>query len=143
MKKMAILVVMALIFSCFLTFSVSVSAKEVPITEENLALLKGKWEGRLNYGGFKKADVPVVLEIINDTIPLKGKITLSFPAAGVAEVPFENGIIEKGKFLVKYEDGKPWIKLRLDVKGEKIELLGDYSGKSGGGFLWLYEKINP
>lgn len=111
-------------------------AKEVSITitEENFSLLKGKWEGTKNIPGV--GDLPCSLEIINNALPFKGcYYSNTSSAGGDSERPFENGTIEKGQFVVRWNNFE-WMRLTF-VRSEKGEILlvGTlaYSNRRGSG----------
>ena len=71
MKKILILLLVV-----FMVASVAYAQKAMKIAAKDLPALKGTWEGMLN---FTSPDVncPVKLEILNDAVPVKGKITIS------------------------------------------------------------------
>lgn len=130
MKKLTAVAIMV-IFSCFLIFSASIkdaSAKEVPITEENIHLLKGRWEG---YGrgvsqkiGGRSVELPIESEIVNDCAPLKGTLIYYKMTGGNLVLPFDNGVIENGKLLIRWDKEKHWVHLKLDIKSGKVRLKG-------------------
>jgi hypothetical protein len=75
MKKIICLVVVVLMIA-----AVAIAAsKKVAIKEKDLASLKGTWEGILTYGTFEPQSGPMKLEILNDTVPVKAKLTLDVP----------------------------------------------------------------
>jgi hypothetical protein len=58
--------------------SVAFAAQKMKITAKELPGLKGTWEGMLDFGlGASASSTPAKLEILNDTVPVKAKITLS------------------------------------------------------------------
>ena len=141
MKKTVL--VLALIFCFFLPFSVS--AKEMPITEENLPLLKGKWEGTwdLTMGGRGRGPMGLLIE--NESCPLKGSLIFyKLDAGGSRTEPFENGVLEKGELFIQWEKYKN-LRLKLYVPKGAPELRGElfWEGKSGtyrGGRIIFYKK---
>jgi hypothetical protein len=70
MKKIICLLAIAL-----MVVSVAIAAQK--ITTKDLASLKGTWEGRIEFGIMAAETATAKLEILNDTVPLKGKLTLS------------------------------------------------------------------
>ena len=74
MKRIIGLCAVALVIA-----SVAFAAQK--ITTKDLAGLKGTWEGRVEFGIATAETATAKLEILNDTVPLKGKLTLS----GVSE----------------------------------------------------------
>ena len=72
MKKAILLIAVAL-----LVVSVGLAvAQKKGWTEKDLAGLKGMWTGSFDFGVFDVATAPGSLEILNDKVPLKGKLTL-------------------------------------------------------------------
>ena len=75
MKKIICLVVVILMIA-----AVAYAAKKVPITAKNVASLKGTWTGVISFatiGAAGGVTSPVTLEILNDTPPLKAKMTIA------------------------------------------------------------------
>jgi len=100
MKKTVVLAAMVVVF--VFTFNPLVWAKEMPITEENISQLKGNWEGYrrgMNDMGMMIESL-TDLEIFNDTPPFKCEfVYYGSKKGGFLRVPFNNGIIEEGKFF--------------------------------------------
>ncbi len=111
--------------------------KPEPITKGNMSLLKGKWEGSSTFGSVAtKIQVPATMEIYNETVPLKGKLTMhDVPPAvfnllaskpktlsGDASIEFGDGNInERGSFVVK--QGENHFELTLKI-GPKLRMDG-------------------
>ena len=73
MKKIICLVVVLLMIA-----TVAFAAKKVLITTKNVASLKGTWSGVMSFGGAEQGGTsPVTVEILNDTVPLKCKLTVA------------------------------------------------------------------
>ncbi len=72
MKK--IICVMAVVL---LVASVAYAQKRTPITDKDVAGLKGTYEGMLQFGLTGTDTTGAKLEILNDTLPLKAKLTLT------------------------------------------------------------------
>ena len=75
MKKIICLVVVILMIA-----AVAYAAKKVVITKQNVASLKGTWTGMLSFATIGAAGgitSPCTFEILNDTPPLKAKLTIS------------------------------------------------------------------
>ncbi len=96
MKKIFCLIAVVLMLA-----SVAFAAK---ITTKDLAGLKGTWVGSLDFGmvGGQGGSSPCTLEILNDTVPVQGKLTLSnvpnFVASGLG--------IQAGKNEMNLNDGQ-------------------------------------
>jgi hypothetical protein len=91
MKKMICLLVIAL-----LVVSVGLAvAQKKGFTQKDLAGLKGMWAGTLEFGAFDVASAPASLEILNDKVPLKGKLTVKNVPDAVAN---NLGIMSDGTF---------------------------------------------
>jgi hypothetical protein len=70
MKKIICLVAVALMIA-----TVAYAQKAMKLDAKNLAGMKGTWEGMLTFD--VKVNCPVKLEILNDTVPVHGKLTVS------------------------------------------------------------------
>jgi hypothetical protein len=99
-----------------------------PIFSSDVPALKGTWEGsrQINWGRYQSYD-PAILEVDNDSIPLRGKLTLLFMEGKDTRVfQFDNGTIDpKGNLLLPLkEDTKAVLSFH---KGEnKMRLDGYY-----------------
>jgi len=71
MKKIVCLVVVFLMVA-----AVAIAAKKMKITEKDLPGLKGTWVGILSFGGMEAGTSPAKLEILNDTVPVKSRLTV-------------------------------------------------------------------
>jgi hypothetical protein len=72
MKKIICLLAVVLMIA-----SVAYAAKKVAIDAKNLSGLKGTWTGIMSFGAFEGGGTsPVTLEILNDSAPVKGKLTI-------------------------------------------------------------------
>jgi hypothetical protein len=72
MKKMICLLVIALMIA-----SVAFAAPAMKITAKDLPGLKGTWEGILGFGVGEQGTSPAKLEILNDTVPVKVRLTVT------------------------------------------------------------------
>ena len=73
MKKIICLVVVVLMIA-----SVAYAQKKMKITAKDLPALKGTWTGILSFGVMETGGTsPVTLEILNDSVPVKGRITVT------------------------------------------------------------------
>ncbi len=71
MKKMICLIAVALMVA-------SVAFAAMKITAKDLPALKGTWEGILGFGVTEQGGTsPVKLEVLNDTVPVKVKLTIT------------------------------------------------------------------
>ncbi len=71
MKKIICLIAVALMVA-------SVALAAAKITAKDLPALKGTWEGMLGFGVTEQAGTsPAKLEILNDTVPVKVKFTIT------------------------------------------------------------------
>jgi len=72
MKKIVCLVVVVLMIA-----AVAIAAKKTAINAKNLSDLKGTWTGILSFGVYDIGGTsPVTLEILNDSVPVKAKLTV-------------------------------------------------------------------
>jgi hypothetical protein len=73
MKKIICLLAVALMIA-----SVAFAAGKMKITAKDLPGLKGTWEGIVSFGEFEQGGTsPMKLEILNDAVPVKAKITVN------------------------------------------------------------------
>lgn len=115
---------------------------KIPIQTNELKLLKGEWEGARDiYWGLIQTFDYTLMEIFNDTLPLKGKVSISFLGEKDLRVySFENGMIDANGNLVA--DSGPDMKINLALYREKgkMKLYGSYSHGQKEGTLTLYKK---
>jgi len=79
MKKIVCLVGVVLMIA-----AVAIAAQKMVITEKNLPGLKGTWQGVLSFGVFDQGTSPAKLEILNDTVPVKAKLSIADVPAQIA-----------------------------------------------------------
>jgi hypothetical protein len=126
--------------SLLLTASCAIIPK-TPITSNDLAIFKGQWEGMriMQWNRMETKDF-TILEIYNDTLPLKGKLTISFMEGEIRSFAFENGEIDpQGNLLLPLADD---IKTELSLFKEptRMKLYGNYTYRRNLGTLVLYKK---
>jgi len=114
---------------------------KTPITPNDLALFKGQWEGMrtMQWNRMETKDF-TILEIYNDTLPLKGKLTISFMEGEIRSFAFENGEIDpQGNLVLTLADD---IKTELSLFKEptRMRLYGNYNHRRNVGTLVLYKK---
>ncbi len=128
MKKAIFLGFMGLLFTSIALVSYAAMTKEA-LTPSNVSDLKGKWEGwRTGQGG--TTGLRTELEIYNDTVPLKGKITYHDvrrrgmkDAVGDFAQEFSGTINENGNLYAK--SGQNYFELSLYKGDGKMKLDGD------------------
>ena len=87
MKKIICLVAIVVMIA-----SVAVAAQKAKFTAKDLAGVKGTWEGILGFGIGEAATSNVTLEILNDAVPVKAKLTVrSFPKEVAAQLGVQEG----------------------------------------------------
>ncbi len=93
-----------------------------PITQDDLKDLKGEWTGeRERVGIFNRTD----LKIYNDSLPLRGEVTLHFEQRAAPKTWFfKNGRIENGRLIVVWSKDRS-MDLRLRKGDGKMKLEGD------------------
>jgi len=79
MKKILILLLVVLMVA-----SVAYAQKKMKIDAKNLPTLKGTWEGMLNFQ--INVNCPAKLEILNDTAPVKAKLTITDIPAQITQM---------------------------------------------------------
>ena len=83
MKKIICIIAVVLMIA-----SVVYAQKKVGITAKDLAGMKGTYTGMISFGTFETGGTSAcTLEILNDTVPVKGKLTVSqIPAAVASQI---------------------------------------------------------
>jgi len=126
--------------SLLLTASCATIPK-TPITPNDLSLFKGRWEG-IRSMIFERREIRsfTILEVYNDTLPLKGKLVLHFMEADVRSFAFENGEIDQQGNLVLPLSGDIKTVLSLFKEPTRLKLYGSYYYRGNEGTLVLYKK---
>ena len=78
MKKIICLIAVALMIA-----SVAFAAGKMRIAAKDLPGLKGTWTGMISFGVMNVASSPAKLEILNDSEPVKAKLTLENVPGGI------------------------------------------------------------
>ena len=144
MKKMVVLVGIVLLF-VFMAMTSDALYTKKPITPSDVPALKGKWSGDRVLKGVPDKYL-VDLEISNDKLPLKGKLTLhKVIRAGLKErtevislTTKNNEINKEGNLVIKGE--KIQFELSLYTEDGKMKLEGDYRFQDLQGTLSVYKK---
>ena len=115
-----------------------------PIASSDLPVLKGKWEGtREIVINFLRTFSAAELEIYNDTLPLKGKLTLYVPEYIGNEVrtyPFEDGQVDQtGKLIINLHENDR-MELSFSSGETKKTLYGSYFRLRQTGRIVLHKK---
>jgi hypothetical protein len=132
----------AILFLIFSVLSACASMPKKPISSVDLASLQGQWEGARNivHGNMNFHDF-AVMEVSNDTLPLKGKVTIYFlEGSDIRIFPFERGMLDsEGNLVLPLdEDSKTILSL---YEGRKVlTLRGSYYYMGREGTLVLHKK---
>jgi hypothetical protein len=141
MKKIICLLVVALMVA-----SVAFAAAKMRITASDLPGLKGTWEGTLSWGEMGVANSVAKLEILNDAVPVKAKITISnipdviasrLGLMGSTVFESDEGVITTQGTLMWAGPAKNF--LEVSIKSEK-RLLGWYYFRGVKGDVSLNKK---
>jgi hypothetical protein len=110
---------------------------DTPITPEDLTDLMGAWTGqRVGKGGSNRTD----LNINNDSLPLKGDITLHFPKQSPKTWPC-SGEIEDGRLKLSWAQGNASADLNLRKKDDgSMQLTGTMVGAGVSGSV-TFKKV--
>lgn len=137
MKKIICLLVVTLMVA-----SVAFAAAKVKMTAKDLPGLKGTWEGILGFGVTEQGGTsPAKLEILNDTVPVKAKFTVTNVPDIVAQRTglqagqnlFEGeGVITTQGTLMFIGPQKNFVEVGL-ISKEKINVRYIYQSLSGDG----------
>jgi hypothetical protein len=124
MKKIICLVVVVLMIA-----GVAIAAKKMVITAKDLPGLKGTWEGTLGFGIMEQGGTsPVKLEILNDSVPVKARLTISNVPSDVAMQFGDSGgqkvgELDNGKITsqgtIMWVGAAPENFFEVSLKGEK------------------------
>jgi len=79
MKKIICILAVALMIASV----VYAAEKKAGITAKDLPAMKGMWSGMLSFGLMDSTSSPATLEILNDAVPVKAKLTVSNMAAAL------------------------------------------------------------
>lgn len=103
MKKIICLCAVALVIA-----SMAFAAQK--ITTKDLAGLKGNWEGRVEFGIMGASTAAAKLEILNDTVPVKAKLTLSGidPQVASALGMTGSGVVENNEGVITSQGTLMW-----------------------------------
>ncbi len=146
MKKTVCLLVIALLIAS-VAFAAQQKAQKPKITNDNLASLKGTWEGTISFGEYGAANSPAKLEIMSDKAPVKAKLTvMNVPnevasrlgqMSGTSMFESEDGEITTQGTLMFAGNNKNF--LELVMRSDK-KLMGSYFFKGVKGDLNLNKK---
>lgn len=109
-----------LIFSTIWMGCYSTKAKPTTITNYNMSLLKGKWEGLSTFGNVTNSvRVPTTMEIYNDTLPLKGKLTIhNVPPSVLSKIVAKPGTSSVDA-TIEFKDGN------INEQGHLVGMQGE------------------
>ncbi len=121
--------IMVLFFALSLVIGACATLPSKTITTGDLAALKGSWAGtRFLQMGKSQATTSLELVIANETLPLRGTVTLYLFAGDETRVyPFENGqITPQGKLLIPFGQDVMRMELTWFKEGNREKLQGSY-----------------
>jgi len=122
------------------------------VTKSNLSTLKGTWQGWTTFSSVQSNPIRTTLQITNDTVPVRGNITLNnlpgavasiFPAdaktaGNDVTIDFKNGMIsDQGTLIGQTEQN--FLELTLSV-GEKMKMNGWFYYYAAKGTVELTKK---
>jgi len=120
-------------------------AKKAGITAKDLAAMKGTYTGMLSWGDFEGGGTSAcTLEILNDAVPIKGKLTVSqvpqviASAIGLSTTPepmtSDEGVLTTQGTIMFAGAAKNW--LEVSKSGEKkVKVYYYFRGLKGDGTL--------
>ena len=117
MKKLFFFAMVILLGASFVTAKTAVK----PITQDDLKDLKGEWRGERigQLGGVHRTD----LIIFNDSLPLKGEVTLHFKGKAAKTWRWK-GRIKDGRLIIFWAKKSRSLDLGLRKGNGKMELEG-------------------
>jgi hypothetical protein len=126
----------------FLIGACATVSQKAPMTSSDLSFLKGEWEGTrvIQFDKLISTDW-TEMEIFNDSIPLKGKMTIYYlQGSDTRRYSFENGFIDpEGNLSIRLTEINN-ITLSLYREEKRIKLDGYYTHRGNLGTLTLYKK---
>jgi hypothetical protein len=151
MKKRICLVGIGLLFVSVVMMGCAPVQKTI-ITKSNLPTLKGTWQGWTTFSSVPSSPIRTTMQITNDTVPVRGWITLEnlpgavasiFPAdaktaGNNVTIDFKNGMISDQGTLIG-QTGQNFLELTLSV-GEKMKMNGWFYYYAAKGTVELTKK---
>ncbi len=127
MKKIVFLMI-----ALMMVASVAFAQKSIKITPDKLASLKGTWEGTITFSVGNTA--PAKLEILNDTVPVKGVFTIINLQDQLAQMLGATG----GQQVASNDEGKITTQGTIMWAGPKnfFEFTQTGDKKGNGWFYW-------
>ena len=108
MKKIICLLLVVLMIG-----AVAYAAAKVKIAKKDLPALKGTCEGTIGFGLMEGGGTsPAKLEILNDTVPVKAKLTITNVPANVAtefQLPSGQNVAESEEGLITSQGTLLWV----------------------------------
>ncbi len=140
MKKIICLLAVVLMIASV----VYAAAPKMKITAKDLPALKGTWTGIIGFGMTEAGTSPAKLEILNDTVPVKAKITIDNLPSNIAAATgltagqmvgeSDEGVITSAGTLMFVGPQKNFIEVTMTGKG-KINVWYVYRTLKGEGDL--------
>jgi hypothetical protein len=136
MKK-TIFVLAIVLMIASMAFAAEKTAK-AKFTAKDLAGVKGTWEGILGFGISDSATSPVTLEILNDTVPVKAKLTVrSFPKEIAAQLG-----VQEGANVFENDDGQVTSQGTLVFAGANKSFFEvTFTGKDKANIWYIFKMI--
>jgi hypothetical protein len=133
MKKILCVLAIVLIIA-----SVAVAAQKVKMTADDLAGVKGTWQGIIGFGIGDAATSNVTLEILNDTVPVKAKLTVrSFPK----EISAQLGV-QEGSNVFESDDGQITTQGTLIFTGSQKNFFElTFTGKDKASMWYIFKSV--
>lgn len=147
MKKIPCLIaVLLLLVEAIITGCATVPTTTIILTKTNVQILEGRWEGSAVFAG--GVHTAVTLDIYNDSLPLKGKVSIqNIPMESANIFPdgfegsgwesyFDTGnITDKGGLIIRGRGGN-FGEFSLIEGKSKWSLIEDESKLDGWFYLW-------
>jgi hypothetical protein len=139
MKKIVCIIAVVLMIA-----SVVYAAKKAGITAKDLPGMKGMWTGMMSFGEFEGGGSSAcTLEILNDTAPVKAKLTISQVPNVIASqlgIPAGQNVMESADGTLTSMGTIMWTGqaknfVELSKSGDKIKLYYWYMGLRGNATL--------
>jgi len=145
-KVLCLIAVFLLLAEAIIAECATVPTTTTILTENNLAILEGRWEGSAVFGG--GVHTTVTLDIYNDSLPLKGKVSIqNIPreAANIFPDGFEGSgwesyfdtgtITDKGGLMIRGRGGNFGEFSLIESESKRLVLEGE-SKLDGWFYLW-------
>jgi len=145
-KMLCLIAVLLLMVGVIIAGCATVSTTKTILTKDNLSILEGRWEGSAVFA--EGVQTTVTLDIYNDSLPLKGNVSIQNIPTGAANIfprgfegsgwesYFDNGAItDKGGLIIRGRGGNFGEFILIEGRSKRSVVEGE-SKLEGWFYLW-------